>query len=126
MGFVGRLLTGLALLLLPALASAQDFPNKPIKLIVPFPPGGPNDIIARVVGQRMSELIKQPVVIENRGGQGGVLGTDAVAKAAPDGYTIGIVSASSLMFFAGTLPPTTSISGTVATSVIGAKSFATS
>jgi tripartite-type tricarboxylate transporter receptor subunit TctC len=97
MGFLGRLLTGLALLLLPALASAQDFPNKPIKLIVPFPPGGPNDIIARVVGQRMSELIKQPVVIENRGGQGGVLGTDAVAKAAPDGYTIGIVSASSLV-----------------------------
>ena len=97
MGFLGRLLTGLTLLLLPALASAQDFPNKPIKLIVPFPPGGPNDIIARVVGQRMSELIKQPVVIDNRGGQGGVLGTDAVAKAAPDGYTIGIVSASSLV-----------------------------
>ena len=97
MRFLGRLLTGLALLLLPALASAQDFPNKPIKLIVPFPPGGPNDIIARVVGQRMSELVKQPVVIDNRGGQGGVLGTDAVAKAAPDGYTIGIVSASSLV-----------------------------
>jgi tripartite-type tricarboxylate transporter receptor subunit TctC len=97
MRFLGRLLTGLTLLLLPALASAQDFPNKPIKLIVPFPPGGPNDIIARVVGQRMSELIKQPVVIDNRGGQGGVLGTDAVAKAASDGYTIGIVSASSLV-----------------------------
>jgi tripartite-type tricarboxylate transporter receptor subunit TctC len=97
MGLLGRLLTGLALLLLPAMASAQDFPNKPIKLIVPFPPGGPNDIIARVVSQRMSELMKQPVVIDNRGGQGGVLGTDAVAKAAPDGYTIGIVSASSLV-----------------------------
>jgi tripartite-type tricarboxylate transporter receptor subunit TctC len=97
MGFLGRLLTGLTLLLLPALASAQDFPSKPIKLIVPFPPGGPNDIIARVVGQRMSELIKQPVVIDNRGGQGGVLGTDAVAKAASDGYTIGIVSVSSLV-----------------------------
>jgi tripartite-type tricarboxylate transporter receptor subunit TctC len=97
MGFLGRLLTGLTLLLLPALALAQDFPAKSIKLIVPFPPGGPNDIIARVVGQRMSELIKQPVVIDNRGGQGGVLGTDAVAKAAPDGYTIGIVSASSLV-----------------------------
>ena len=77
--------------MLPALASAQDFPAKPIKLIVPFPAGGPNDIIARVVGQRMSEIIKQPVLIDNRGGQGGVLGTDAVAKAAPDGYTIGIV-----------------------------------
>ncbi len=67
---------------LPALASAQDFPAKPIKLIVPFPAGGPNDIIARVIGQRMSEITKQPVLIDNRGGQGGVLGTDAVAKAA--------------------------------------------
>jgi tripartite-type tricarboxylate transporter receptor subunit TctC len=63
---------------------------------VPFPPGGPNDIIARVVGQRMSEMTKQPVVIDNRGGQAGVLGTDAVAKSNPDGYTIGIVSASAL------------------------------
>jgi tripartite-type tricarboxylate transporter receptor subunit TctC len=75
---------------------AQDFPTKPIKLIVPFPPGGPNDIIARVVGQRMSELTGQPVVIDNRGGQAGVLGTEAVAKSNPDGYTIGIVSASAL------------------------------
>lgn len=85
------------LLLLPAPASAEDFASKQIRLIVPFPPGGPNDIIARVVGQRMSEIIKQPLVIDNRGGQGGVLGTDVVAKAAPDGYTIGIVSASSLV-----------------------------
>jgi tripartite-type tricarboxylate transporter receptor subunit TctC len=75
---------------------AQDFPTKPIRLIVPFPPGGPNDIIARVIGQRMSELTKQPVVIDNRGGQGGVLGTDAVAKAQPDGYTIAISSAGAL------------------------------
>jgi tripartite-type tricarboxylate transporter receptor subunit TctC len=90
------LVTGLSALLSPALAAAQDFPNKSIRLIVPFPPGGPNDIIARVVGQRMSELAKQPVVIENRGGQGGVLGTDAVAKAAPDGYTIAISSAGAL------------------------------
>jgi tripartite-type tricarboxylate transporter receptor subunit TctC len=95
---LGALATGLtlALLLLPLSAAAQDFPTKPIRLIVPFPPGGPNDIIARVVGQRMSELIKQPVLIDNRGGQAGVLGTDAVAKANPDGYTIGIVSASAL------------------------------
>src|SRR5476651_2183864 len=91
------LLTGLSLLLLPAMAAAQDFPDKPIRLIVPFPAGGPNDIIARVVGQRMTELTKQPVLIDNRGGQAGVLGTDAVAKANPDGYTIGIVSASSLV-----------------------------
>src|SRR5476651_384039 len=97
MKLLGALLSGLLLLLLPASAAAQDFPSKPIRLIVPFPPGGPNDIIARVVGQRMSELTRQPVVIDNRSGQAGVLGTDAVAKAAPDGYTIGIVSASALV-----------------------------
>jgi tripartite-type tricarboxylate transporter receptor subunit TctC len=91
------LVAGLSLLLVPFAVKAQDFPNKQIRLIVPFPPGGPNDIIARVVGQRMSEILKQPLVIDNRGGQGGVLGTDVVAKAAPDGYTIGIVSASSLV-----------------------------
>jgi tripartite-type tricarboxylate transporter receptor subunit TctC len=96
MNIWGRLLTGLSLLLLSAAASAQDFPTKPIKLIVPFPAGGPNDIIARIVGQRMSEIVKQPIVIDNRGGQGGALGTDAVAKANPDGYTIGIVNAGAL------------------------------
>jgi len=89
------LLIGLALLC-PALAMAQDFPNKTIRLIVPFPPGGPNDIIARVVGQRMSEILKQPIIIDNRSGQGGVVGTDVVAKSAPDGYTIGIASAGAL------------------------------
>jgi len=92
----GALAAALSVLLWPAWAAAQDFPSKSIRLIVPFPAGGPNDIIARVVGQRMSELTKQPVLIDNRGGQAGVLGTDAVAKANPDGYTIGIVSASAL------------------------------
>jgi tripartite-type tricarboxylate transporter receptor subunit TctC len=96
MGVLGRLLAGLVLALLPAIAAADDFPSKPIRLIVPFPPGGPNDIIARVVGKRMSEIINEPVVIDNRGGQAGVLGTDMVAKANPDGYTIGIVSSSAL------------------------------
>jgi tripartite-type tricarboxylate transporter receptor subunit TctC len=96
MSLLRALLTGLTLALLPAPAGAQDFPAKPIKLIVPFPAGGPNDIIARIVGQRISELTRQPVVIDNRGGQGGTLGTDAVAKAAPDGYTIGIVNAGAL------------------------------
>lgn len=90
------LLVGLSLLWAPALAVAQDFPNKPIKLIVPFPPGGPNDIIARTVSQRMSEILKQNIVIDNRGGQGGVLGTDVVAKSPPDGYTIAITSAGAL------------------------------
>jgi len=83
-------------LLCPALAAAEDFPNKTIRLIVPFPPGGPNDIIARVVGQRMSEILKQTIIVDNRSGQGGVVGTDVVAKAAPDGYTIAIASAGAL------------------------------
>ncbi|MBV8698323.1 MAG: tripartite tricarboxylate transporter substrate binding protein, partial [Bradyrhizobium sp.] len=93
-----RLLTALALLALSATAArADDFPNRPIRLIVPFPPGGPNDILARMVGQRMSDILKQPIVVDNRGGQAGVLGTDAIAKAKGDGYTIGIVSASALV-----------------------------
>jgi tripartite-type tricarboxylate transporter receptor subunit TctC len=94
-------LSGVALLLWPARATAQEFPTRSIRLIVPFPAGGPNDIIARVIGQRMSELTKQPVVIDNRAGQGGVLGTDAVAKAAPDGYTIAISSAGALAISPG-------------------------
>ena len=75
---------------------AQEFPTKPIRLIVPFPPGGPNDTIARVVGQKMGEILGQPIVIENRGGAGGVTGTDAVAKAEGDGYTIAVSSAGAL------------------------------
>ena len=90
------LLTGLVLLLSAASAGAEDFPARQIRLIVPFPPGGPNDIIARVIGQRMSEITKQPVIIDNRGGQGGVLGTEALSKATPDGYTIAISSAGAL------------------------------
>jgi tripartite-type tricarboxylate transporter receptor subunit TctC len=91
------LLSGLLVLLLPAVAAVQNFPDRPIKLIVPFPPGGPNDVIARVVGQRMSELLKQPVIIDNRGGAGGVVGTDVLAKAKPDGYTIAVTSAGALV-----------------------------
>src|SRR5277367_423598 len=90
------LLAGLSLLFLPVSAGAEDFPARQIRLIVPFPPGGPNDIIARVIGQRMSEIAKQPVIIDNRGGQGGVLGTDALSKSKPDGYTIALSSAGAL------------------------------
>ena len=89
------LLIALAVLC-PTVAQAQDFPNRNIRLIVPFPPGGPNDIIARVVGKRMEEILKQTIVVDNRSGQGGVLGTDLVAEAAPDGYTVGIASAGAL------------------------------
>ena len=90
------LAVGLCVLLAPALASAQTFPDHTIRLIVPFPPGGPNDIIARVVAQKMQEILKQTIIIDNRGGQGGVLGTEVLAKSAPDGYTIAISSAGAL------------------------------
>jgi tripartite-type tricarboxylate transporter receptor subunit TctC len=101
MRILTTLLTGLSLWLSPASAWAQPYPDKPIRLIVPFPAGGPNDVIARVIGQRMSELLKQPIVIDNRGGAGGVLGTDMLAKAKPDGTTIAITSAGALVINPG-------------------------
>ena len=82
----------LVAVLLPSAGFAQDFPTRPIKVIVPFPAGGPADTIARTVGHRMSETLGQPVVVENRSGAGGITGVDAVAKAEPNGYTIGISS----------------------------------
>lgn len=97
MRLLKNLLVALAVLAVPALATAETFPSRPIKLIVPFPPGGPNDIIARVVGQKMSDILGQPVVIDNRGGGGGTVGTDALAKSAPDGYTVAVTSAGALV-----------------------------
>jgi tripartite-type tricarboxylate transporter receptor subunit TctC len=69
-------------------AVAQNYPARPIRIVVPFPAGGTTDIVARIVGQRMSEAMGQPVIVDNRGGAGGTIGADLVAKADPDGYTI--------------------------------------
>ena len=74
-------------------ASAQSYPVKPVRMIVPFVPGGNTDIIGRVFAPKMSELLGQQIVVENRGGAGGVIGTEAVARAVPDGYIILMVSA---------------------------------
>ncbi len=72
-------------------ASAHDYPNHPITLIVPYPPGGGVDLIGRLVGQRLSAALGQQVVVENRGGAGGMIGTRDIAKATPDGYTLGVM-----------------------------------
>jgi tripartite-type tricarboxylate transporter receptor subunit TctC len=71
-------------------AQAQDYPSKPIKIIVPLPPGGSNDVLARLLGQKMSESFGQPVIVENRPGAAGNIATEFMTKSAPDGYTIGI------------------------------------
>ena len=72
-------------------AQAQTYPSRPIKVVVPFAAGGPLDLVARTLSDKLSARLKQPFVIENRVGAGGNLGTEVVAKAPPDGYTLGVV-----------------------------------
>ena len=86
------LLAALALTALPAATRADDYPSRPIRIIVPFAAGGPADVYARVIGQRLQGTMGQPVVIDNRPGAGSIIGTDAVAKAAADGYTLLLMS----------------------------------
>ncbi len=78
-------------------ARALDFPVKPVKVIVSFPPGGLTDVIARLMAQRMGERLKQPVIVENKPGAGGAIGTELTAKAAPDGYTITFTAVSHII-----------------------------
>src|SRR6266852_9180659 len=93
---LAKILGLVALCATPLPAHAQDYPARPIRLVVPFPPGGPNDIIGRVLGQKMQELLGQLIILDNRAGAGGVLGTDNVAKSEPDGYSIALAGAGAL------------------------------
>lgn len=90
------LLLLLALVLAPAHAQRSSYPDRPIRLIVPFPPGGGNDILARAVGQRLAQPLGQQVVVDNRGGAGGMLGGQIAATSDPDGYTLFLGSMGSL------------------------------
>src|SRR5438105_5368014 len=87
---LGLMLAAIASFAVPALA--QSWPVKPVKIVVPFGPGGPADIYARIIGQELSGALGQQFVIENKAGAGGTIGTDNVAKAAPDGYTLLMMS----------------------------------
>jgi tripartite-type tricarboxylate transporter receptor subunit TctC len=78
--------------LVPAGSAAQEYPARPIKLIVPFPPGGSNDVVGRMVAAQLGERLGKPVVVENQGGAGGLIGTEMASKAAPDGYTLLLIS----------------------------------
>ena len=75
--------------------AADDWPNKPVHYINSFPAGGPTDILSRIACQKLTELTGQPFVVEDKGGSGGTVGADAIAKSAPDGYTLGLYSVAS-------------------------------
>ena len=83
---------GLMCALIP-FAIAQGYPNKSIRLIVPFPPGGGNDVIGRIIAQKLTERLGQQVVVDNRAGANGIVGLQALMQAPPDGYTIGVAAA---------------------------------
>jgi len=78
----------LAVMAVAGVANADEYPNRPIHIIVPFPPGGGIDVAMRIIGQELSNDLGQPVIVDNRSGAGGMVGTEAGAKAAPDGYTL--------------------------------------
>lgn len=93
-----------AMLATSGVALAQAYPVKPLRLVVPFGPGGSNDIVARILAQKLTEAIGQPVIVENRPGAGGTVGTDLVVKSAPDGYTIMIGATSTIAANVGLYP----------------------
>jgi len=101
-----KTLSLVALILLVGVAHAQPYPSKPVRLIIPFPPGGSNDVIGRVIGAQLSERLGQTVLVDNRGGAGGTIGINAAAKSAADGYTVLLISVGYPLSIAlGWMPP---------------------
>jgi tripartite-type tricarboxylate transporter receptor subunit TctC len=92
MRHIAQVLLVAASLVAGVAAQAQPYPNRPLKLVVPFPPGGNVDLSARILAPELSKELGQPIVVENKAGAGGTVGLDAVAKSAPDGYTLGVAS----------------------------------
>ncbi|MBO9652223.1 MAG: tripartite tricarboxylate transporter substrate binding protein [Variovorax sp.] len=95
---------GLVAACAPGIVSAQDFPHKPIRMVVGYPPGGSNDLVARIVAPRLAEELATPVVVENRAGVSGAIGADFVAKSPADGYTLLLASASPVVITPHTIP----------------------
>jgi tripartite-type tricarboxylate transporter receptor subunit TctC len=83
---------GLLVALTTSVAAQSDYPNRPVRLIIPFPPGGSNDVVGRMIATRLGDVLGKQIVVDNRGGAGGVIGTEIVSKATNDGYTLGVVS----------------------------------
>jgi tripartite-type tricarboxylate transporter receptor subunit TctC len=111
-----------ALLATPAVAQAQSFPARSIRLVIPFTAGGSNDIVGRILAEAMAARLGQPIVIENRGGAGGLLGNDVVAKAQPDGYTLLLAGSGSFVISSLTVPrlPYDVVNGFAAIGGVGA------
>jgi tripartite-type tricarboxylate transporter receptor subunit TctC len=94
----------LLLLLLPGMVAAQGYPNKAVKMIIPFAPGGASDFVGRIMQPKMAELLGQPIVVENRAGAAGNIGAEAAAKSAPDGYTLFLGNVGSVAINPGVYP----------------------